>query len=1544
MKLPLFFASLFAGILLAAAPMDPCRLNTKAVLPSGGTGISMENGCLFLLFEPNRGGSCLRFIQKSTGVNYTTGAESLRIFSDRILELPWSSLLNVPFAWKVLKDTPDEITVEYRREGLPQYQYLALIKRVTLKRGSGTVVMEESFHNDPASMAPVVLTPYFRHGLSIPGKETYFFTPTADGIKENTNKRGGGDLFFRDSPLGFAAVGDGQGNGLAFSFDYKHLNYIYNWMSCLNQATLEWVFLPVRIECGKSFTTTYSVTAFSGVTKPFGAKNGIVGGYEKGVFTLYSDRDQEGALRLNGQDEEKVRLSAGQATAFHPVQATGRTAVLDFTPQGEKPFRMTVPLQEGVKIPPEGTKVPAAEQVVKELVLSRSFVTPHIPWAVPHVNGKLKLLLLCDYQQQREAVELAQRLDCDFNVIRISHISSQMSWGMVEQFGSFTFKDANAALRHALKNQFDCIVVSGNLWRYIEPDNLKDIRSKLEKGTGLVMIQPYDLPASMEDLQLLRTARRESWLKGEWLGTSNVIAAGFAPELTQPGKHYDSELLPGAECVLSSVNGPVFAVGTPAGIRVVQTAYFAAGALLPVFPLESELPDYNNLDYQFVPLLKSILWAANRLPQTLVRAEYDKGRVRFQVSALDNGPETVLQVTQRNLLTGSHTEKTLPLPEPRADGLAEVLLPAEIQPGLNTAEYRLLRDGKTVDFGFAAWEQKPEVKIFSVRTEKELYSQQEMVIGQAECSGKAAQVKIELLDAENRLLAERMAEADGRFSFILPEASTRRMTLKATALASGIPQSVKSHIVYARVTREVPDYAISGSEHEWMWDINRKLRPYFFRELRRQTGYDLMRLWTVLSKDRGIPAFRDYMRFDFALNVSILSGLRLRDFATRFQKPYNETGDRKYLNREPCLHDPDYLQKREKAVLETLDLLKNYSPEQFSFGDELSLTHFGREHDFCFSAHTLAAFRQHLQKAYHTLEALNAQWESAYADWDDIVPPTTAEAIKAGKETGNYSAWTDFRDFMDLSFANTFAETGKIARDAGWTTPLLDLSGVDSGNAYNGKQWYRLSRILAQVAPYITSDIGEQIRSFFHGRVIPWNAGYNYTGTQVEYRVWLDAFMFKQGGSSFYSTRNTLYPDYTLQPGTRDWANATHDLRCGLGALRATLDEEPEDILILASQNSMYGATILRQNEAMREARLGWAQLAIDLNLRFRYFADQELEGGLLRKTPARVVALSFSRALSTTSCAELREFVRKGGILIADRLPAVMDEHCRRYPKGQLDSLFGLRQPDEEGSHAAMVDFGTGRYIRQVGAALGADGRGTVIENAFGKGRTAFLNFTVSTYATQRNNYTKEKEELLAMQQLMLKLIDGRPQGSYTFEAEGGAPVGARIFSYRQKDVPDALFLGLVRENKASGKSRISLEFTSPAYLHDLRKGTVSAQKVSSAEFELEPAKAVFLALLPWKLNAPELTAPAQVVCGEMFRYGIFVPDAKLEHIFEVTVTAPDGSRQRLYSTIAHAPKGHCEGAFRTALNDARGMWSLMLRDVLSGKTINHKFEVVSK
>ena len=65
---------------------------------------------------------------------------------------------------------------------------------------------------------------------------------------------------------------------------------------------------------------------------------------------------------------------------------------------------------------------------------------------------------------------------------------------------------------------------------------------------------------------------------------------------------------------------------------------------------------------------------------------------------------------------------------------------------------------------------------------------------------------------------------------------------------------------------------------------------------------------------------------------------------------------------------------------------------------------------FCYCDHSLAAFRVWLRKKYGSLGAVNAMWKSAYADFEDIVPPRAASDLPP---------FVDFRVFMEDEY---FAE------------------------------------------------------------------------------------------------------------------------------------------------------------------------------------------------------------------------------------------------------------------------------------------------------------------------------------------------------------------------------------------------------------------------------------------------------------------------------------------------------------------------------------------
>ena len=70
-----------------------------------------------------------------------------------------------------------------------------------------------------------------------------------------------------------------------------------------------------------------------------------------------------------------------------------------------------------------------------------------------------------------------------------------------------------------------------------------------------------------------------------------------------------------------------------------------------------------------------------------------------------------------------------------------------------------------------------------------------------------------------------------------------------------------------------------------------------------------------------------------------------------------------------------------------------------------------------------ADFRRWLTEHYADLDALNRQWGTAFAKWEEVVPLTHEEAKARGDD--NYAAWADHREFMDDVFARAFCSARK---------------------------------------------------------------------------------------------------------------------------------------------------------------------------------------------------------------------------------------------------------------------------------------------------------------------------------------------------------------------------------------------------------------------------------------------------------------------------------------------------------------------------------------
>ena len=134
--------------------------------------------------------------------------------------------------------------------------------------------------------------------------------------------------------------------------------------------------------------------------------------------------------------------------------------------------------------------------------------------------------------------------------------------------------------------------------------------------------------------------------------------------------------------------------------------------------------------------------------------------------------------------------------------------------------------------------------------------------------------------------------------------------------------------------------------------------------------------------------------------------------------------DLRAFMRDPSLSDPEWQRRIRDRLTETVRAYRAHRPLFYNLGDEPGIADLSAFWDFDFSPHSLAGMRRWLQRRYVSLAALNRQWGSRFTDWRSVVPMTTAEAMN--RSDGNYSAWADFKEWMDVEFARAI-ERGTLA-------------------------------------------------------------------------------------------------------------------------------------------------------------------------------------------------------------------------------------------------------------------------------------------------------------------------------------------------------------------------------------------------------------------------------------------------------------------------------------------------------------------------------------
>ena len=619
---------------------------------------------------------------------------------------------------------------------------------------------------------------------------------------------------------------------------------------------------------------------------------------------------------------------------------------------------------------------------------------------------------------------------------------------------------------------------------------------------------------------------------------------------------------------------------------------------------------------------------------------------------------------------------------------------------------------------------------------------------------------------------------------------------------------------------------------------------------------------------------------------------------------YTSTRDKKHLIRKPCLHDPAYLADAKQDIQGDVRQFAGLGPLLYDLGDECSITSFASPMDYCFSDLTLAAFRTWLRDQYGTLDRLNAGWDTSFARWDDVVPMTTYE-IKDRENAGseNYSPWADHRTFMDITFAECWRQFREWVREIDPNTPV-GLEGTQMPAAFGGYDLWRLSQVIDWVEPYDIANSHDMFRSFMPPGTPIYATLFEHDPNHASRRLWHLLLNGDRGVIIWCSKDWFDYesPELTPEPFVAGMAELFAELRGSAARAIMPARRERPRIAIHYSHASVQVAWMLDSREdgdtwprrfssweathsRLALARNSWTKLIQDSGLHYDFVSTHQILDGVLGERGYQVLILPQSLAIGEREAARIEAFVRAGGAVIADFLPGVFDERCKRRATGALDGIFGVRrnargmiqQPEGSdgvgfrlaGSHlplgpaepelrlvAGRPAAYTASLALDVPAIAGADNTPVLIERSVGKGRTHYLNLSLIDYAKWR--LTGDDGPLRELVADIFTACGAAPAIKVTRAPDGGPPVGCEVITYMgdgcrylaimrnpEYRVGSLGEIGYTDNSRFEQPEQLVVEFDAPTHARDLLSDRDLGQ-TERVELTLDPWKPLILELRP--------------------------------------------------------------------------------------------------
>ena len=416
--------------------------------------------------------------------------------------------------------------------------------------------------------------------------------------------------------------------------------------------------------------------------------------------------------------------------------------------------------------------------------------------------------------------------------------------------------------------------------------------------------------------------------------------------------------------------------------------------------------------------------------------------------------------------------------------------------------------------------------------------------------------------------------------------------------------------------------------------------------------------------------------------------------------------------REYCFDDPQWSASAREEVERIVKRNAPNAPLLYDIRDEISVTMSANPFDYDFDPRALSGFRAWLKTRYASLDALDAEWDTKFAAWDEVKPFTT-DRIKNRMASGsplpsgatnwsalkdaafdaakpllplarwNFAPWCDHRTYMDISLAASLADLRRAAHAIDAATPV-GIEGTQMPSAFGGYDLWRLSRVIDWVEAYDIGDARAIFGSFMPGKLVFATVG-EKDARAARRRLWHLLLQGDRGCFVWWSDDciDVKSDDYALTPRAKELAPVFAELRSPLAQLFLRAEREIDPVAIHYSQASIQvawlldsavdGATWLRRFSSYEaehgdhaRVRSECVKRIVDAGYTPRFVSSAEIETGELKDE--RRLVLPCSYALSDEEVSAIRAFTRSPGCEV---------DASRRRANGAFDEHGRMRSPD---------------------------------------------------------------------------------------------------------------------------------------------------------------------------------------------------------------------------------------------------------------------------